>query len=65
MNSPDPFVDATCSQTAAKLTVLLGLRGLSGSVVWENGQYVANGTPCGPSVHGVQEWINCQPGVKP
>lgn len=65
MNPTDPFIELVCSHTAARLTFLLGLRGLSGSVVWENGQYVANGTPCGPSVLGVQEWINRQPGVKP
>ncbi len=61
----DKFTDAVCSKTAANLTVLLGLRGLSGSIVWDNGKYVANGTPCGPSVHGVYEWMNKQPGVKP
>lgn len=60
----DEFADAMCRKTAEGLTKLLGLRGLSGSVVWCDGQYVANGVPCGPSVHGVLEWINNQLEVK-
>lgn len=61
----DPHVDAQCSRTAESLTKLLGYRGLSGSVEWRDGQYWANGVPCGCSVHGVQDWINKQPGVVP
>jgi hypothetical protein len=61
----DAYADAQCSATAEKLTILMGYRGLSGSVEWLNGQYVANGTPCGCSVHGVYDWMNRQPGVKP
>lgn len=46
--------------TAANLTKLAGLRGLQDvTVVWddEKKQYIANGTPCGRSVHGVMEWM--------
>lgn len=63
--SNDPFTDSVCSRTAANLTKLLGLRGLSGSIEWKDGQYWANGSPCGPSVHGVNDWMDKQPGVIP
>jgi hypothetical protein len=61
----DAHADAVCSRTAEQLTKLLGLRGLSGSVEWDGEQYRANGNPCGTSVHGVYEWMDAQPGVKP
>lgn len=59
----DPYADAQCSRTAESLVKLMGLRGLSGGVVWDGAQYVANGVGCGPSVHGVLEWMDKQPGV--
>lgn len=54
-------------RTAANLTKLCGLRGVVAEVVYdeEKKQYIANGTPCGPSVIGVEEWLKKQPGVKP
>ena len=61
----DPYIDAMCSRTAATYTKLCGLRGVSASIEWKGGQYVANGTPCGPSVHGLERWLNSQPGVLP
>ena len=60
----DKYVNAQCTKTAESLTKLLGLKGLSGCVEWNGEQYLANGTPCGESVHGVLEWMKNQPGVK-
>ena len=62
---PDPYTDAMCSGTAAKLVALAQLRGVQATITWDGAQYVANGTPCGQSVHGVYEWLARQPGVKP
>lgn len=59
----DQWADAMCSRTAANLTKLMGMRGLTGSVEWKDGQYWANGEPCGSSVHGVNKWMDKQPGV--
>jgi hypothetical protein len=52
--------------TAANFAKLCGLRGVQAEVVWDGEKkvYVANGTPCGPSVHGLYEWLAKQPGVK-
>jgi hypothetical protein len=60
----DKHVDAQCSRTAEAMTKLMGLRGISGQCEWRNGQYWANGAPCGQSIHGVYDWLNKQPGVK-
>lgn len=57
--------DALERGTSAKLTTLCALRGVSAIVTWDGAQYLANGTPCGRSVHGVYAWLNVQPGVKP
>lgn len=65
MKTSDPHADSMCSRTAQSLVKLLGLRGLSGVVEWKEGQYWANGEPCGSSVHGVYDWMNKQPGVLP
>lgn len=53
--------------TAAGLTKLARLRGLKNAqVIWddEKRQYIANGEPCGRSVHGVYEWLEKQ-GARP
>lgn len=44
-------------RTAAKLTQLCALRGIAARVTWDGTRYLANGEPCGPSVHGVYEWM--------
>lgn len=68
MSASDPF-EGIEIRTAAKLTKLCALRGIKATtvwggvektVVWDGLQYVANGTPCGPSVHGVMAWIDKQ-----
>ena len=56
----DPYADAMSTQTAGGLTTLMGFSGLAGSVEWNGEQYLANGVKCGPSVHGVMEWIEKQ-----
>jgi len=63
----DPFVRAQMSRTAESLKKLAALRGLSGVLidVSDDGHYVANGTDCGPSVHGVYAWFDDQPWVQP
>lgn len=59
--------DALQIRTAENLGKLAGLRGVTATIVWdaETRQYVADGTPCGTSVHGVYEWLDRQPGVRP
>jgi hypothetical protein len=61
----DPVADAVCHGTASKLATLARLRGVEATITWDGAQYIANGTPCGPSVHGVYEWLGRQPGVRP
>ena len=65
MANSDPFVNTVCAETARKLVTLARLRGVEASIVWDGARYVANGDPCGPSVHGVYEWLERQPGVRP
>lgn len=52
-------------RTASEFSRLAGLRGISSLIEWKDGQYHANGTPCGTSVHGLYAWLNRQPGVLP
>lgn len=62
----DNFQLAMMNQTANSFMKLAGLRGISSAIeVNENGQYIANGENCGTSVHGLYDWLNKQPGVKP
>ena len=61
----DPVADAVCKGTAAKLVTLARLRGVEAVIVWTGAEYTANGASCGPSVHGVYEWLNRQPEVHP
>lgn len=57
--------DNVCHNTAAEFSKLAGLRGITNTIEWKDGVYYANGENCGPSVHGLYEWLNRQPGVKP
>ena len=57
--------DALQKRTAEKLSLLATLRGVTVVVEWDGAQYTANGEACGPSAHGVTEWLERQPGVKP
>jgi len=62
----DDFTRGMMNKTSQSLAKLAGLRGVSLEIeVSSNGTYVCNGTDCGPSVHGVYEWLNAQPNVKP
>lgn len=65
------YFDGIEARTAVRLTQLCALRGIKATavwggvektVIWDGLQYVANGTPCGPSVHGVMAWIDKQAG---
>jgi hypothetical protein len=53
--------------TAKSLTKLCKLRGVEATVTYDEKQkqYIAGETSCGPSVHGVYEWLEKQHGVKP
>jgi hypothetical protein len=57
--------DALERSTAAKLEKLAGLRGISAKITWDGAQYLANGEPCGRSVHGVYAWLEKQPKAAP
>ena len=55
------------NRTVESFAKLAGLRGVGGTFEWraEEKSYYANGEKCGQSVHGLYEWLNRQPGVKP
>jgi hypothetical protein len=59
--------DMIASSTAETFQKLASLRGVSASITFdaERGVYLANGASCGPSVHGLYEWLATQPKVKP
>ena len=59
MSASDPF-EGIETRTAAKLTQLCTLRGIAARVTWDGTRYLANNDPCGPSVHGVYEWMEKQ-----
>lgn len=62
----DEHALAAMRRTAESFQKLAAIRGVSSIVeVSQDGRYVANGTDCGTSVHGLYEWLNKQPGVKP
>ena len=61
----DPVANAVCNRTAENYAKLCELRGVTAKIEWDGEQYLANGEPCGPSVHGLYDWLNRQPGVKP
>ncbi len=62
----DSYALAQMERTAQAFQKLAALRGISSQIeVSEDGNYIANGANCGPSVHGLQDWLNSQPGVKP
>lgn len=61
----DEFTQGVCNKTAASFQKLAALRGISSSIEFKDGKYYANGQDCGTSVHGLYEWLNTQPGVKP
>ena len=62
----DEHTIAMMTKTAKSMMVLAGCRGISCSVeVSPEGHYIANGHNCGSSVHGFNDWLNKQPGVKP
>lgn len=66
MKTSDPHAIAMMRTTAQRFQHLAGLRGVSSSIeVTPNGEYFANGENCGNSVHGLYEWLNRQPNVKP
>lgn len=57
-------LDGIEARTAAKLTTLCALRGVKSEVTWDGAQYLADGEPCGPSVHGVMAWLENQVAAK-
>lgn len=57
---PDSYANGICSRTAANFETLARLRGVTAQVTWDGSQYVANGEACGPSVHGLYEWLEKQ-----
>jgi hypothetical protein len=57
--------DSLQINTAIKMSTLCRLRGVDATIVWDGAQYLANGEPCGTSIHGVYDWLNRQPGVRP
>lgn len=57
----DPYADAMCHETARQLVNLACLRRIECAILWNGKEYVCNGDPCGPSVHGVYEWLDKQP----
>ena len=63
----DAFQAAVAQDTAVKFQKLAALRGVSSSIYFdaEKMTYFANGEDCGTSVHGLYDWLNRQPGVKP
>jgi hypothetical protein len=62
----DTFTIEVMRKSAEAFQKLAALRGISCSVdITEDGRYVANGHDCGTSVHGLQDWLNKQPGVQP
>lgn len=61
----DDYQKGIMRTTANSFQKLAALRGISSTIeVSADGKYVANGTDCGTSVHGLLEWLNKQPGVK-
>jgi hypothetical protein len=56
---------AIARSAASKLETLASLRGVKAVITFDGAQYIANGEVCGPSVHGVLEWLAKQPRVKP
>lgn len=64
---PDTFQATIAQDTAVKFQKLAALRGISSDVQFdpEKMRYFANGEDCGPSVHGLYDWLNRQPGVLP
>ena len=65
MQAKDAHTNAAMEKTAASFMKLAGLRGVSSHVEVRDFRYVANGVDCGCSVHGLYDWLNKQPGVKP
>jgi len=61
----DPYANGVCTVTAQSFAKLARLRGVPAEIKWDGERYIANGEPCGPSVHGLYEWLERQPGVKP
>ncbi len=62
----DKFAANQMTKTAQKFQELAALRGISSSIiVKEDGNYYANDICCGSSVHGLYDWLNKQPGVRP
>ena len=61
----DRHTEAMMSDTAASFQKLAAMRGIPATVEVRSGQYLANGTACGTSVHGLYDWLNRQPGVRP
>jgi hypothetical protein len=53
--------------TAATFQRLAQLRGVIATIEWDEGAqvYRANGVSCSTSVHGLYDWLNRQPGVRP
>lgn len=60
----DEYASAQCSRTAASFAKLASYAGVAAVIRWDGSQYIANGTPCGPSVHGLYDWLNKQSGAK-
>jgi hypothetical protein len=64
---PDGYALAQTNVTARSFQKLAALRGISSTIEVDpdTGHYIANGTDCGLSVHGLYDWLNSQPGVLP
>lgn len=54
------------TRTAIKLTALAVLRGVDGTVTWDETRkiYLVDGYFCGPSVHNVMGWLENQVAAK-
>lgn len=62
----DEFQLSVMRKTAEAFMKLAAVRGVSCCVeVSEDGKYFANGHDCGSSVHGLYDWLDNQPGVRP
>lgn len=61
------YIDDIPIRTAASFMRLAAVRGIKCECKWdrEANAFVVNGHNAGPSVHGLCEWLDKQPGVLP
>ena len=63
--SKDPYVIAQMEKTATSFQTLSALCNVPARIeVSDKGTYLANGTDCGTSVHGLYDWMKAQPSYK-